>query len=254
MERLCDLAANHLRTTWGGTGERDTYPARGEARQYWWSQHPDGIGPLPAANWWWDWKLLMDSTDILKDGERRPAVFVGATSDSGALAGLDDGVKESLAAAGFDLLVPGGRMATVITSSNTGTSAPSSSAAVSLQHRRRRLRAGSRAHSANCNKPRFPRHSREQRGRPLARPRLARPGRRPMLFTERLPTSHRNQRCLGQEHPRRQALLARLFHRQSMGALIRHARFPLIAALSLSPEAAAVPPGKSPARMDGTVE
>lgn len=104
LERLCDMAADRLRSTWGGTGERGTYPQRGEPRQYWWGHQPDDVGPLLGPGWWWDWKLLMDSTDILNDGERRPAVFVGVTGGAGAIGRLDDRVRQSVRGAGFELL------------------------------------------------------------------------------------------------------------------------------------------------------
>lgn len=110
LERLCDVAAERLGQMWGGgvgVGGRGTYPQRGDPRQYWWPHQPDDAGPLAAPLWWWDWKLLMDGTDILRDGEHRPAVFVGATGRTGAIGSLDDGVRQSLQNAGFDLLGPG---------------------------------------------------------------------------------------------------------------------------------------------------
>jgi hypothetical protein len=104
LERLCDMAAEHVRNTWGGTGDRGVYPQRGEPRQYWWSHQPDEVGGLLGRDWWWDWKLLMDATDILADGERRPAVFAGVTGAPGAIEGLDDAVRQALSTAGFQLL------------------------------------------------------------------------------------------------------------------------------------------------------
>jgi hypothetical protein len=49
-----------LRDTWGGSGERGTYPRRGEPLQYWWTHQPDAASQLLGADWWSDWDAGFD--------------------------------------------------------------------------------------------------------------------------------------------------------------------------------------------------
>lgn len=101
LERLGELASARLADTWGGDGLRGQHPTRGEPRQYWWRHQPEEVEALLSPDWWWDWKLVLNATDVIQNAEPRPAFIAGITGNPGALAQLPDAALDPLESLGF---------------------------------------------------------------------------------------------------------------------------------------------------------
>jgi hypothetical protein len=110
LDRICEIAAGEVEQLWDGPGEPGTWPER-NPREYWWEYPSAPRGGQPVTkddSLGWNWWLLLDSTDVFKDGRPGvPCFGAGITGETGSVAKLARSVRDALKEDGFLVLGPG---------------------------------------------------------------------------------------------------------------------------------------------------